>query len=218
MNYISSGSLVTIMDVNDTTEMVYVRNSSSEYTTQFLANVIRVHVAHLDSSRFHRLPNTKEMCATQYKEDDIWYRGKIIQEIEPLVYLVRFVDFGIVEKVHLSCLREYNYSECADIPFEYRQGFKLNFISHWNTNMKRFLMNVSRNFHNIYKIMYNHYGEPVILQPPNNSISLNEELRNLLSVPNQTQVQFNPRGCLIPQTDIMTLLQTYNLPSISDIS
>ncbi|KAL5292421.1 hypothetical protein ACFFRR_011315 [Megaselia abdita] len=218
--YIPSGSLVTIMDVNDTAEMVYVRESSVEYTEKFLGNIIKVHVAHLRAPPFCRLAKVYDMCATKFKEDDIWYRGRIIQELEPLVYLVRFVDFGIVEKVHWSSLREYNFKHGANIPYEYRHHFKLNFIPHWNTNIKRHLINVSRNFHNIYKIMYDNYGEPVILQPPNNFKSLNEELKSFLfnPVPTIALNQCKPRECLIPQTVIMTLLRSYDLPSISDIS
>lgn len=218
MNYIPSGCSVTIMDVNDTSEMVYVRNCSPEYTEEFLGNVIKIHVAHLEASTFKLLANVNDMCVTKFKNDDLWYRAKVIKEIQPLTYLVRFVDFGIVEKVHWSLIREYNFEVCSEIPFNYRHPFKLNYISHWNANIKRYLINVSRNFHNIYKIMYNNFGEPVILQPPNNSVTLNEELRNLITIPNQTQIQFKPRECLIPQTEIMTLLQTYNLPGISDCS
>lgn len=198
--------------------MVYVRNCSPEYKEKFLGNIIKVHVAHLDAPCFKRLAEVNDMCVTNFKADDIWYRGRVITKLEPMLYLVRFVDFGIVEKVQWSSIREYNFEVCGDIPFDYRHHFKLNYISHWNANIKRFLINITRNFHNIYKIMYNSIGEPVILQPPNSSRSLNEELRNLKTIPTQTQIEIMPRECLIPQTEIMTLLQTYNLPTISDMS
>lgn len=216
-NVIASGTPVTIMDVNETLEMVYVRCCSPEYTKQFLGNVLKIHVAHLKAPYFKDLAKVNDMCVARFKKDDIWYRGKIIKEVEPLLYLVRFVDFGTVEQVYWGEIRIYDFGACDEIPFVSQYNFKLKYIPYWSANIKRLLTNVSRNFYNKYNILYNHYGEPIILQPINNSISLNEELRTLQTISNQPLIQYNARDCLIPRTEIMTFLETIKLPSITDM-
>uniref|UniRef100_T1GJQ6 Tudor domain-containing protein n=1 Tax=Megaselia scalaris TaxID=36166 RepID=T1GJQ6_MEGSC len=97
---IPSGSKVTIMDVNQANDTVYVRGCSEKENEIFLENIFRVHIAHLNAKPFENFARINNMCVTQFKKDDIWYRARVIKIIETFTYLVRFVDFGAVEKVH----------------------------------------------------------------------------------------------------------------------
>lgn len=204
------------MDVNQANDTVYVRGCSEKENEIFLENIFRVHIAHLNAKPFENFARINNMCVTQFKKDDIWYRARVIKIIETFTYLVRFVDFGAVEKVHLMDLRSYN-EEANSIPFTKKFSFKLEYLPFWNKTIKILLCNISRNFHNLYKIMYIP-GKPIILQSPNKLISLNKELSNILHNPNYVQVQMKPREYLIPQTEIYALRTKYNFRLISEMS
>jgi len=45
------------------------------------------------------------LCAAKYKEDDGWYRAKVLQPHGKGIVEVQFIDYGNVEQVHSSDLK-----------------------------------------------------------------------------------------------------------------